>query len=67
MATTLPDNDTLLERLRDIMQSWDENATLGEIAIVGGGHEWEIEERPRQRRGRYARPAVRVGYAEKMK
>lgn len=66
MAATPPDYEQMLERLSTILQSWDENATMGEIALVGGGHEWEIEERPRRRRGRYGRATQRVGYAEKV-
>lgn len=65
MAATPDNREQMLARLRDLMDAWDENATLGEIAIVGGGHEWAIEERPRRPGGRYSRATRRVGYAEK--
>lgn len=62
----LTEIDSLLMQLRDVLLSWDENATLGEVAIVGGGHEWQIEERPRHRGARIKRATRHVGYAEKV-
>jgi len=50
MAQTPPHIQDLLNELRELLLAWDERGELGELAIVRGYHQWEVEERPRRKR-----------------
>lgn len=58
--------EEMLNELRDLLLAWDERGELGEVALVRGYHQWEVEERPRRKRKahkheRSGKPIVRVG------
>ncbi len=48
-ATPPLEVEAILEQLREVLLTWHETDTLGEIAIVRGGQEWQVEERPKHR------------------
>lgn len=66
MAYAPAEIDEVLEQMRRVLLSWHRDDTLGEIAIVRGGQELFVEERPRIRHGRVKRESKRMGYAEKV-
>lgn len=49
MPTTPREVEEVLEQLRSVLLTWYEHDVLGEVAILHGGHEWTVEERPRRR------------------
>lgn len=49
-ATPPPHIQEMLDELRDLLLAWDERGELGEVALVRGYHQWEVEERPRRKR-----------------
>lgn len=46
---TPADIEQVLEQMRIALVRWHEADTLGEIAIVRGGVEYQVEERPKRR------------------
>ena len=66
MAYTPAEIDEVLEQMRRVLLSWHREDTLGEVAVVRGGQELYVEERPRFRHGRVKRESKRMGYAEKV-
>lgn len=54
-APTPREVELVLERLRPVLIAWYEHDTLGEVAILHGGHEWQLEERPRNQVARIKR------------
>lgn len=58
--------ESVLEQMRMVLLRWHENDTLGEIAIVRGGQEWQVEERPRHVSARVKRQTKREGYLDKV-
>ena len=66
MAYAPAEIEEVLEQVRRVLLQWHREDTLGEIAIVRGGQELYVEERPRLRHGRVKRESKRMGYAEKV-
>ncbi len=66
MAYAPAEIEEVLEQMRRVLLQWHREDTLGEIAIVRGGQELFVEERPRLRHARVKRESKRVGYAEKV-
>lgn len=49
MAATPPDIEQVLDQLREVLIRWHREDTLGEVAIVRGYHQWQVEERPKRK------------------
>jgi hypothetical protein len=49
MAQTPEDIETVLDQLRAVLMRWAYDDTLGEIVIVRGSNQSQIEERPIRR------------------
>lgn len=65
--TYLPSEiELVMEQVRIALLQWHREDTLGEVAVVRGGQELYVEERPRFRHGRVKRESKRMGYAEKV-
>jgi len=47
MACAPSKYDQMLEELRAVMKSWDEEGTQGELVLVRGQNQWQPELRPR--------------------
>lgn len=66
MPATPSEIDEIVEKLLPLLVRWHEKDTLGEIAILRGGQEWEVEERPKRSVGKVKRARRREGYVEKV-
>lgn len=55
MPSTPREVKQVLEQLLPVLIAWYENDTLGEVAVLHGGNEWQVEERPRKLTGRVKR------------
>lgn len=51
MAATPPNHRELLDKLATLMQEWDRLGYVGELALIRGKNQWEIEKRPRFKAG----------------
>lgn len=66
MADTPPEIERILQQMRDVLTTWHEKGTLGEVAVLGGQNDWQVEERPNKRKPRikrslpHGKPIVRV-------
>lgn len=66
MAVTPQEIEQVLEQMREVLLRWHNADRLGEVAILRGGQEWLIEERPRERHPPVKREHRRMGYLEKV-
>lgn len=66
MAATPQEIEQVLEQMREVLLRWHTVDTLGEVAIVRGGQELVVEERPRKRLTPVKREHRRMGYLEKV-
>lgn len=48
--TTPHEIEEVLEQVRDALLNWYPTESLGEIAIIRGPHQWQVEERPVRKR-----------------
>lgn len=49
MAATPLEIEQVLEQVREALLAWHENDTLGELAVIRGYHQLQLEERPRRK------------------
>jgi len=49
MAHAPAEIEQVLEQMRAVLLRWHKEDTLGEVAIVRGYHQLEVEERPRRK------------------
>lgn len=49
MAYTPSEVEQVLEQMREVLLRWHCDDTLGEVAVVRGYHQLEVEERPRRK------------------
>jgi hypothetical protein len=49
MAATPCEIEQVLEQMREVLLRWHTEDTLGEVAIVRGYHQYQLEERPRRK------------------
>ncbi len=66
MAYAPAEIEQVLEQMREVLLRWHKSDTLGEAAIVRGGQELYVEERPVIRKPKVKRERGRVGYVEKV-
>lgn len=66
---TPPEVARILAQLEPVMARWYVDGTLGEVAIVCGNHELQIEERPKRRHEavKYERGDGRASPLKRMK
>ena len=41
--------EKVLAQIRQVLEQWDDGNTLGEVAIIRGPHQYQVEERPRRK------------------
>lgn len=66
MSYTPDEIETLVKQLIPILVAWHGTDVLGEIAILRGGQDWQLEERPIRRHRAIRRRVRREGYLEKV-
>lgn len=60
------DIEALMKQLLPILVAWHGTDVLGEIAIVRGGQDWQLEERPIRRHRAIRRMIRRESYLDKV-